>query len=242
MGNRKLTTKDYADLANTKHAEIISAMRTVLHLAKEAGDALRKARQCLRESGKGHGHWQPWVRENFHGSYETACVYVRISTHWKQLYEEVATNPGLTIEQALAILRHKRPQRKFDEWWKNDDEEQQKRRYKFASTEIVGSLKGLLERVLLEGGERDQQLIIAMGEHELGSGVFEACFTEMVRELAPIIERLTEPNAKEQLADYASEHRHSLTKMQRTALEAMGVVENEEEHETPEEELETAIY
>ena len=61
-----------ASRANEAHGSVQSHLRKAIHHAKEAGDALRTAKQRV-----GHGNWLKWLKENFDASAETAGVYMR---------------------------------------------------------------------------------------------------------------------------------------------------------------------
>jgi hypothetical protein len=101
---REMDDEQLAKTANESHASVMGALRTAIHAAKAAGDALRAMKKRT-----GHGRWIPWVEEHFHTSYETAVAYMRISAHWGSISQMVAENSGLTIEGALAVLRVANP-------------------------------------------------------------------------------------------------------------------------------------
>ena len=86
--------------ANEAHGCVVSCLHRTIHHAKDAGDALRAAKQRV-----GHGNWLKWLRTNFEASAETARVYMRVSEHWETTILPVMEDETLTLEKARQILR-----------------------------------------------------------------------------------------------------------------------------------------
>lgn len=87
--------------ANESHASVMATFRKAIYYAKDAGDALRAAKQYV-----GHGNWLTWLDDNFKASAETARIYMRISEHWESMIlPALQKNKNFTIEDARKILR-----------------------------------------------------------------------------------------------------------------------------------------
>lgn len=56
------------------HRSVISHLHKAVCNAKEAGDALRKAKPRV-----GHGNWLKWLAANFDASAETARAFVKLA-------------------------------------------------------------------------------------------------------------------------------------------------------------------
>lgn len=90
-----------ADDANRCHAKVIDSCKTALVNAKQAGEALMKAKQQVV-----HGQFMDWVGDHFDGSHETANIYMRLAGVWNESLEDVfIKNPTLSIHQAIQSLR-----------------------------------------------------------------------------------------------------------------------------------------
>src|SRR5687767_6277665 len=92
--------KTLAQIANKHHRAVTVGLKTTLHDAKLAGDALRKAKEQVK-----HGEWAKWIAENFDGSPETDRVYRRISENWSTIALQMEVDTKLTIERARHFLR-----------------------------------------------------------------------------------------------------------------------------------------
>jgi hypothetical protein len=123
--------------ANEYHEKVRCAWRGALEYAKKCGETLNKIR-WETDNWKKIG-WKQWIRENFHGSYETANIYIRIHKKWDDPRLVEARKAGLkleSIESVLNILRTKvikdaeeyksepyNPEDdiKFEKWWLRDN-------------------------------------------------------------------------------------------------------------------------
>lgn len=106
----KPTLEELAEQANGHHAEVVGSYRTALLHAKLAGDALRKAKRQVP-----HGGFTGWLKENFHASEETARAYMRVSSQWHRIEPLLADHGGLTLADALHLLRVSRSGREMQE-------------------------------------------------------------------------------------------------------------------------------
>ena len=103
--------------ALAKHDQIDAAIRTTLELAREAGEALLKAKASCP-----HGRWTDLLYECFDGSVESARVYMRIAKHWDDARIKRSRERGIkidTIASFLDVLRSK----KDPIFVRNDDDE-----------------------------------------------------------------------------------------------------------------------
>jgi hypothetical protein len=80
--------------ANRDHLACEAASGTAIEYAFRAGEQLLAAKAEVE-----HGAWQPWVEENFIGSYRTAAGYMRIARE-----SNVQALADLGIERALQEL------------------------------------------------------------------------------------------------------------------------------------------
>ncbi len=96
----KKTADDLLAQADQFHRQVIKSLRNAIYFAKEAGDALRKAKSLMP-----YGEWDDWLCERTE-SPQTYRHYMRIAKHWRRLRPIVASNSRLTIDRALKILRH----------------------------------------------------------------------------------------------------------------------------------------
>lgn len=125
-----LSLEELESRVQSDHLEVTQGMRQVLRSAKHAGDKLRAIKAKL-----GHGKWGPWLnqaRKHGVGSPETVRTYMRISSGWSEI-EPVASNGGITIEEARKILskprgNRSRPaqeatelQRAIDDVWEREE-------------------------------------------------------------------------------------------------------------------------
>lgn len=74
-----------ADIANREHASAEKMMSTALSHAIRSGLALLRVRESVAS-----GEWIGWLEQNFHGSRDRACVYMRIAWHRNALSEEMS--------------------------------------------------------------------------------------------------------------------------------------------------------
>ncbi len=81
--------------ANREHLACEAAYGTAIEHAFRAGEHLLAAKAEVE-----HGAWQPWVEENFTGSYRTAAGYMRIARE-----SNVQALADLGIERARAAWR-----------------------------------------------------------------------------------------------------------------------------------------
>jgi len=88
-----------AGKANAAHREIEELAKGALVKAREAGDALREAKEQLP-----HGGWGAWLRANFAGSVRTAQLYMQVSTRWAELEAKAQRVADLPLRQAAALL------------------------------------------------------------------------------------------------------------------------------------------
>ena len=81
---------------------MVEAGRTSLLLAAQAGSRL-----CLLKQRHGkHGEWMPWVGTNLPGiSHRRVNDYMQLCEGWPTLEPKLVDNPGLTITEALRLLR-----------------------------------------------------------------------------------------------------------------------------------------
>lgn len=90
---KKLATtanKGYQE-AEASHRTINTAWGLWLEHAKEAGEALLEAKRRLGHKLK----WSRWRNDNFKGSKETSCQYMRVAREWENPVIVVAREAGL---------------------------------------------------------------------------------------------------------------------------------------------------
>jgi Protein of unknown function (DUF3102) len=96
-----LSLTELAYEANRQHRQVTRLLRSTIHHARAAGEALTVAKKKV-----GFGNWSKWLKTDFDSSPETARVYMRIAKYWDcKLKAAVEANPNLTIEEARQILR-----------------------------------------------------------------------------------------------------------------------------------------
>lgn len=93
--------KGLATEANHQHGLANEAFRSALKHARNAGVALRAAKEHCK-----HGEWKEWVAQHFQASYETAVIYMRIAREWdnrvKNWWKE---NSNISIRDVTKLLR-----------------------------------------------------------------------------------------------------------------------------------------
>jgi hypothetical protein len=99
-----LSTEELAAKVNDLHSRIERRTKRILLLAKRAGDALRTAKPQVAR-----GHWEHWLEQNFRGSKETACGYMRVSENWRDLKDKQST-----LREALEFLREHKASKKIN--------------------------------------------------------------------------------------------------------------------------------
>lgn len=92
-----------AAAANLHHAEVDRAAGGMLEHARLAGESLLEAETRLG----GRKKWSRWRAENFKGSKETACHYMRIAREWNNPVLIQAREGGAnSINAMLKVLRY----------------------------------------------------------------------------------------------------------------------------------------
>ncbi len=232
----KLTPKErairLAQEASTVHNAIRETMRTNLERAREAGSKLCKAKTLLKETleednGQGKVKWKKWLSKHFHASYETAVVYMRISRNWTKLYGPRATDPDLTIEEALQILRHKRPQRQYEEWWNKDEQEAF---WKVRLKSAEKTLRKLTNRTIWRWRLDDERFLVFIAEKsEIVGTLFRSWLERLHEELCPLVEVVPLTNREERdvylEALWAFVERDDLTEIQLEAISTIAIPE-----------------
>ncbi len=71
---------DLAAQINAEHERALSAVRTSLTHAKNAGELLIRAKQQC-----GHGKWLPWLAANVRVSIRVAQNYMSVAERWTEL-------------------------------------------------------------------------------------------------------------------------------------------------------------
>jgi hypothetical protein len=94
-----LELETLVEKANTAHLRAQETATFALKYAKEAGDALREAKEQV-----GHGAWLDWLEGNFKGTARTAQMYMRVSARWNELEPNAASVSHLSLRAALAEL------------------------------------------------------------------------------------------------------------------------------------------
>ena len=96
---------EFMAAANGHHVGVGKHQGEALLHAKQAGEALSKAKHRIR-----YRKWGKFLREEFEGSKETARVYMRVARGWDDPRIQEAKRGEMTptsIEGFLAILRNK---------------------------------------------------------------------------------------------------------------------------------------
>ncbi len=94
-----------AEVANKYHRICAENEQSALDCAKKVGDALTEAKRRCGHRKK----WSKWRSDNFAGSKETSCHYMRIAREWNnpKIREAMARGEIKSINQFLAVLRRK---------------------------------------------------------------------------------------------------------------------------------------
>jgi hypothetical protein len=88
-----------ANIANEHHHYVCKHWQGLLQHAREAGEALNKARRYCS-----YGTWQKWLQDNFNGSYETAQAYRKIASKWNDPHIKHARRRGVRIDSIKSFL------------------------------------------------------------------------------------------------------------------------------------------
>jgi hypothetical protein len=88
-----------AERINAEHVAVLTAARTCLEHARQAGELLAEAKTAC-----GHGRWLPWLKANVEFSERTAQAYMRVAKHWPELEAKAQATADLTIDEALDVL------------------------------------------------------------------------------------------------------------------------------------------
>jgi hypothetical protein len=91
-----------AAAANRYHKGAEEAATNAVTAAWLAGQALRAAKLACR-----HGDFQPWIEENFAGSYRTAAAYMRLASNVQA--SALLETGAQSIDGALKSIRKPRP-------------------------------------------------------------------------------------------------------------------------------------
>src|SRR5262245_16037050 len=88
------------ELGSAKVKEGMQLIVEGLHCFKASGESLRKIKKRL-----GHGEWQPWLKKNFSGSFESAQLYMRIAREWhSRLAAAVESGDVCSLRDARKFL------------------------------------------------------------------------------------------------------------------------------------------
>ncbi len=133
------TPDDLLARADQCHRQVIKSLQNAIYFAKEAGDALRKAKSLVP-----YGEWDAWLCERTE-SPQTYRHYMRIAKHWRRLRPIVASNSKLTLDRALKILRHKREPRE-----PTPDQIEERRERESIERDILKVFRKFLRRISIE--------------------------------------------------------------------------------------------
>jgi hypothetical protein len=97
---------ELAATANRAHHEIEELAVSAVAKAREAGEALREAKEQIP-----HGQWGEWVRDNFAGSVRTAQLYMKIAAQWPEL-EKTQRVADMPLRQVAGLLEKPRTDRR----------------------------------------------------------------------------------------------------------------------------------
>lgn len=79
--------QELADIANSEHFQVATAITAALGHAILAGHALNAAAEQIP-----FGEWQEWLKANFHAHVATGNLYMRFARHEKELLENGITS------------------------------------------------------------------------------------------------------------------------------------------------------